>query len=480
MKTYDALLKILNASLNGIMVFSSIRDSDNKIIDFRWKFINPEAGLLVGKKPGDLLEKKLLEEMPENRDFGLFDKYVDVVEYGKPSVFDIEYSNQDFSKWFHVQAVKLDDGFVVTFFDISKLKHYETELLRNEKLLSEAQDLANMGSWSWSLEDSKVIWSSKVYEIFEVDNSFEPSYSFFIDSIVPEDMDETEATIQSAIENNQPYDITFRIQPGETVKYIEARAIPKVGSDHNIKAYLGIIKDVTAERAQQQLLRKTRNRAKRMEKVTSSERMAKSIAHEIRNPLTNITLASEQLKTEVDESAELFLDMITRNSKRIEDLIRKLMDSARQAALTKAPSNINDILDEAINLAMDRIKLRNIEIVKDYQKDMCDITVDNEKVKVALLNIIINGIEAISDKGKIQIKTELTEEECVATITDNGSGIKKDQLNQLFDPFYTGKKKGLGLGLTTTLNILNSHDANIEIDSEPGKGSIFTISFKRS
>ncbi len=216
-----------------------------------------------------------------------------------------------------------------------------------------------------------------------------------------------------------------------------------------------------------------------MEKVSSSERMAKSIAHEIRNPLTNITLASEHLKTEVDESAELFLDMITRNSKRIEDLIRKLMDSARQAALTKTPSNINNILDEAVNLAMDRIKLRKIKIVKDYQKDMCDISVDGEKVKVALLNILINAIEAISDKGEVHLKTKQTEEECIAIISDNGSGIKEDQLSQLFDPFYTGKKKGLGLGLTTTLNILNSHDANIEVDSELEKGSTFTITFKR-
>ena len=462
------------------MVFSSIRNTDNRIVDFQWKFINPEAGLLVGRKPVDLLGKNLLDEMPENRDFGLFDKYVNVVESGESSVFDIEYSNQEFSKWFHVQAVKLDDGFVVTFLDISKLKHYESELLRKEKLLSEAQDLANIGSWSWSLEDSKVIWSSKVFEIFEVDDSLEPSYGFFMDSIVPEDKDEIEATIKSAVENHQPYDITFRIKPGESIKYLEARAIPKVGSDNKIEEYLGIIKDVTNEKTQEQILRKSRNRARRMEKVSSSERMAKSIAHEIRNPLTNITLASEQLKTEVDDSAELFLDMITRNSKRIEDLIRKLMDSARQAALTKTPSNINHILDEAINLAMDRIRLRNITIIKDFQEDMCDISVDGEKVKVAILNILINAIEAISDKGEVHIKTQLTEEECIAMISDNGSGIEKDQLNQLFDPFYTGKKKGLGLGLTTTLNILNSHDANIEVDSEPGKGSTFSISFKRS
>ncbi|GJM29765.1 MAG: hypothetical protein DHS20C17_24000 [Cyclobacteriaceae bacterium] len=462
------------------MVFTSVRDHQARIIDFQWKFINPEARSLVGMKPIDLLDKKLLEEMPENRDFGLFDKYVEVVESGKSCVFDIEYTTEEISKWFHVQAVKLDDGFVVTFLDISRMKHYESELLRKEKLLSEAQDLANLGSWSWDLRDSKVVWSSKVYEIFEIDDSSVPSYSLFINSIVPEDRIEIEATIESAIKKNQPYDLSFRIQPGEYLKYLEARAIPKIGPDNKIQEYLGIIKDITAEKTQQEILRKSRNRKRQVEKVASSERMAKSIAHEIRNPLTNITLATEQLKAEVEEPTQMFLEMISRNSKRIEDLIRKLMDSAQQAALDKRHHNINDILDEAISLSMDRIQLRKIKIIKNYQQDMCGIPVDGEKVRVALLNIIINAIEAIADNGLVKLETKLSEEECIVIITDDGLGIAKDQLHQLFDPFFTGKKKGLGLGLTSTLNILNSHDANIEVDSELGKGTTFTITFKRA
>lgn len=480
MNTPDALLKILNVSLNGIMVFSSVRDGNNQIVDFQWKFINAEAGTLVGRNPDDLINKRLLNEMPENRDFGLFDKYVTVVGTGESSVFDIEYTNQEFSKWFHVQAVKLDDGLVVTFLDISKLKHYEAELLRKEKLLSEAQDLANIGSWSWDLNGSKVVWSSKVYEIFEInDDCFEPSYSFFINCIVPEDKDKTETTINNAIGNNQPFDILFRIKPDNSLKYLEARAIPKVDTDNNIQEYLGIIKDITAEKTQEEILRKSRNRAIQVEKVARSERMAKSIAHEIRNPLTNINLASEQLKAEVGESAELFLEMISRNIKRIEDLIRKLMNSAQQAALNNSPNNINDILDAAVSLATDRIRLRKIKVNKDYQGDMCDISVDGEKVRVALLNIIINAIEAVTEHGEVSLVTKLTEDECIVIITDNGSGIANDQLNELFDPFYTGKKKGLGLGLTSTLNILNSHDANIEVESEVGRGTKFTITFKR-
>jgi signal transduction histidine kinase len=157
----------------------------------------------------------------------------------------------------------------------------------------------------------------------------------------------------------------------------------------------------------------------------------------------------------------------------------KLMDSARQSALNTSSHNINDILDEAISLAMDRVRLRRVKIKKEYEQEMCDIQVDGEKVKTALLNIIINAIEAVDQDGTVLIKSEVSEEECIVTISDNGMGMEKDKLGQLFDPFFTGKKRGLGLGLTSTLNILNSHDANIEVASELGKGTTLVVFFKK-
>jgi signal transduction histidine kinase len=171
--------------------------------------------------------------------------------------------------------------------------------------------------------------------------------------------------------------------------------------------------------------------------------------------------------------------MINRNSRRIEDLIKKLMDSAQQAVLEMSEYNINEILDQTVLLALDRIKLRGVTIEKDYDGKMCNIQVDGEKVKVAMLNIIINAIEAVPEHGKIEIKTELNDDECIVVIADNGIGIEEVQLSQLFDPFFTGKKKGLGLGLTTTLNILNSHDAILDVDSKPGVGTTFTVRFMR-
>ena len=481
MNTVEKLLKVLDCSLNGIMVLGAIRDERGDIIDFEWQFVNSEAAKLVDRRSDELQGKRLLQVMPENKEFGLFDKYVQVVNTGEPTSFDIHYEDQVLDRWFRVQAVKLEDGFVVTFLDISNLKRIESELVEKEGLLSEAQDLANLGSWSWNLVTDQVMWSSKMLDIYGIeDPDFQPTYQYFIERLREKNRPRIEQKLQTAIENKQPYELDFQIQVGKAKKHLEARAIPKIAEDGALTEYIGIVKDVTADKEQQAYLKQAQRKAYRIEKAASTERMARSIAHEIRNPLTNITLATEQLRSESDEETkELFLDMITRNGRRVEDLIKKLMDSAQQAELEMSGYNINDLLDEAITLAMDRIKLRGVSIDRHYESDMCEIQVDGEKVKVALLNIIINAIEAISDKGLVKIETKLTDSECIVSISDDGIGIEEEQMSQLFDPFYTGKKRGLGLGLTTTLNILNSHDANLEVDSTPGEGAKFTLYFKR-
>ncbi len=116
------LKSILDSSLDGIMAFQSVRNLRDEIIDFEWIFVNDVAEAIVGRTANYLLGKKLLDEMPGNKDAGLFDKYVRVVETGKYISFEQYYSADRIDKWFKISAVKLNDGFTVTFQDITELK----------------------------------------------------------------------------------------------------------------------------------------------------------------------------------------------------------------------------------------------------------------------------------------------------------------------------------------------------------------------
>jgi len=217
-----------------------------------------------------------------------------------------------------------------------------------------------------------------------------------------------------------------------------------------------------------------------IEKFAVTGRIARTIAHEVRNPLTNINLATEHLKSEVTPAADIdiLFDMISRNSNRINELINDLLNSTKASQLNFVKVDINDIVDQSIGFAQDRIDLKIIKVIKNYGTNLCQVLVDIEKINIAFLNIIVNAIEAMDDnKGILTITTEDKNNRCVVTFTDNGKGMDKENLSKLFEPYFTTKDKGNGLGLTNTQNIILSHQANIYADSKEGVGSSFVVSF---
>lgn len=218
---------------------------------------------------------------------------------------------------------------------------------------------------------------------------------------------------------------------------------------------------------------------KRNEKFLVTGRIARTIAHEVKNPLTNIHLASEQLKDMVqqDDESHLLFDMITRNANRINQLVSDLLNSTKSAEPKFDRVSINQLLDEALTMAKDRIELHNIKVEKKYTPDICDVSADKEQIKIAFLNLLVNAIEAMQpDEGILQLRTDNKNNKCVVTIADNGVGMADEDLSKLFEPFFTNKPKGTGLGLTHTQSIILNHKGSIQVTSEKGKGTKFEIS----
>ena len=215
-----------------------------------------------------------------------------------------------------------------------------------------------------------------------------------------------------------------------------------------------------------------------IEKFASTGRIARTIAHEVRNPLTNISLAAEQLKETSggNEDSDQLLGMISRNVNRINQLVSDLLTATKSQQLEFTSVNINDLVDEALDLARDRIELNRIRVEKHYDKSICQLSVDVEKIKLSFLNIIVNAIEAMEkDKGVLTITTYNAGSKCIIDFGDNGMGIDPETVQKLFDPYFTSKTNGNGLGLTNTQNIILSHKGNIHVRSFKGKGSNFIV-----
>jgi len=244
--------------------------------------------------------------------------------------------------------------------------------------------------------------------------------------------------------------------------------------ENNPSSYQIIIKNLTQEK-------RSKQRLIRSEKLATTGRISRSIAHEVRNPLTNINLALDHLVEELptDGDANIYTEIISRNSKRINDLITELLNSAKPSQLELSKNSVNNVVKNAIELAKDRLHLNGIKLKTEFKEEYF-LNLDQEKLKIAILNLIINAIEANDKKkGKISIRVFSSLSEVHIEIKDNGKGIEKEFLVKLFDPFFTGKTEGMGLGLTSTQNIIIQHGGNIDVDSEIGKGTIFMVNLPK-
>ena len=234
----------------------------------------------------------------------------------------------------------------------------------------------------------------------------------------------------------------------------------------------GIIHDITN-------LKKIEKATLQAEKLAAAGRLVRTIAHEVRNPLNNITLSVEQMQQDIkDEGMQLYMNIIMRNGKRINDLISELLNSSRPSENVLEQNVLQNILDDVISASIDRLTLKNIKLQVNYPNQGVKIMADKEKLKLALMNIVINAIEAMEDKsGQLSIAIHHTDETAELTIADNGCGISDENISRLFEPYFTQKRNGMGLGLPFTLNILQAHKANIDVSSSLGKGTTFTITF---
>ena len=238
--------------------------------------------------------------------------------------------------------------------------------------------------------------------------------------------------------------------------------------------FQGIIHDITK-------IKKDERSLLMLEKMEAANRLARTLAHEIRNPLTNINLSLDHLRYQnLEQAQQHFLDIILRNSKRINDILSDLLASSTPSKLTLIPNNLQDIVDESLAIALDRIMLKKIKLQVQYSDSPIEALSDFDQLKIAFLNIIINGIEAMEENiGKMIISIEESPNAWLVKISDNGSGISKENISRLFEPYFTAKRNGMGLGLTSSLNILKSHHAEVDVDSEVDKGTTFIVSFPK-
>ncbi len=225
-------------------------------------------------------------------------------------------------------------------------------------------------------------------------------------------------------------------------------------------------------------LQESKDALVRSEKLAFTGRIAASIAHEIRNPLTNVMMSLEQLKRAIKPENPKFkhIGIVERNTDRINFLIIELLNCARPPKLNLQHFNIHKVIKNVLESTKIKIRFQRIKVIKKFIFRPPKIMLDREQMERAISNLVLNAIEAMTRGGKLIIITELNNGSLVVKIRDTGKGIPDKDIIKIFDPFFSSKAQGVGLGLTLCYGIIASHGGTIEVESKIRKGTIFTVS----
>jgi len=244
--------------------------------------------------------------------------------------------------------------------------------------------------------------------------------------------------------------------------------------------------------AQAELERLHHRQLVRADRLASLGEMAAGIAHEIKNPLAGIYGAAQVLSREFPEGdpKREILDEMTALSRRLDNTIRDLLNFARYTEPQFSKANLNEVIDKVLFLLQQVREGKRAKVVRDFDPAMPEIDIDPEQIKQVFLNLALNALQASPGGCTLTIRTraEAPAEApdflprhrfVMASVSDDGPGIPAERLPKIFQPFYTTKESGTGLGLSMTRKILDLHDGRITVLSEPGKGATFTVLLPR-
>ncbi len=215
-------------------------------------------------------------------------------------------------------------------------------------------------------------------------------------------------------------------------------------------------------------------------KMAALGELAAGVAHEINNPLTGVLTFSSLLLKKVDETHPWRKDLetIVQQTSRCRNIVKGLLDFARQRKPDKKQWDIHTLIERTISLVEKQAPFQDIRIIKEFKTDLPRLFLDGDQIQQVFMNILLNASDAMAGKaGSLTIKTESRDGKVEISFRDTGPGISKDHLSKLFDPFFTTKEtgKGTGLGLAISYGIIQSHGGEIKVESEEGNGAIFRI-----
>ncbi|MFH1335937.1 MAG: ATP-binding protein [Candidatus Zixiibacteriota bacterium] len=292
------------------------------------------------------------------------------------------------------------------------------------------------------------------------------------DSIFPDDPCLIKQTMEKK-RASQDMETTFKTPSGSSRNLLIGSSC-LFDEQNQFRGAVAVIHDVTE-------LKKYEEEAKRAERLSALGNLAAGVAHEIRNPLNAISITVQRLRSEFEprkdrEEYLSFIQTVLNEIKRLDNIINQFLSLAKAQKLTLVSSDMNKFMNEVISLVEMDARDKNVRVVKTMDR-LPQLRIDPNEMKKALLNIMLNGVQAMPEGGELQVQSHIDDSkgDVIIRITDSGVGISKENLSTIFQPYFSTKEKGTGIGLSIAYRIISDHKGKIEVESEVGKGTTFII-----
>jgi PAS domain S-box-containing protein len=364
-------------------------------------------------------------------------------------------------------------GTLETNNDITERKRVEDTLRRvQETYLAEAQQLSHTGSFGWKVSSGEIFWSEEGFRIFGFDSTTRPSIELLLARVHPDDYALVQRVIDRAKNDRQDFAFEHRLQlPGGTVKHVRVVARAMRSETDNVD-FVGAVMDVTLIKLAELELQSTRTELAHVMRVTSLGELTASIAHEVNQPLGAVVANAEACLGWLDrESPDLneahaAIERIVRDGHRAGEVIRRVRALIKRTDTQMAPLDVNEIVSEAMNIVEHELLHHRVSQRMELSSDLPVVLGDRIQLQQVLLNLIINGIEAmqpITDRRReLVIRSERDETQQVHVIVmDCGIGLSAESAHRIFDAFITTKSSGMGMGLSICRSIIQAHGGRI-------------------
>lgn len=448
--------EIVEKSSEGIIVL----DSDGAV-----RYVNPAGEALLGRDAEDLLGKEFgvpldgskieIDFVRKGGDYGVAELYAEKsICLGGPS-------------------------YIAYLRDVTDLKKAEDALHISEESLAEAQHIAHIGSWEWDLASSSLKCSEEIFNILGImSDGFSETLEAFLQSVHPEDREAVRGMMVKAAHAGT-CSLDFRIiQPNNRERFVHCHAQPKLDRAGKVGSIIGTILDLTERKRIEEEIIKS-------QKLDSLGVLAGGIAHDFNNLLTGITgsISLAKVLLSPGDRAYKILSDSERAAKRAADLTNQLLVFAKGGEPVKKTVALKEVVTEAATFALSGSKALSEFVIPDT---LWPADADPGQIGQVINNLVLNASQSMPNGGIISVccenvrlkSNEPSGEECAyvkISIKDQGTGIPEEHFQKIFDPYFTTKHKGNGLGLAITYSIIKKHGGHIDFISSPGAGTIFNV-----